>query len=239
MKLAQCVALVASLGAGLAAAQGCTSAASVCTGSACAQTDAGVSRYDAGAPGADDDSGMVIEPEASSPADPCNACLYGECVAQYSDCVADPACLTIYECATAPPCAADGGTCIHACVAGEDAGAQALYLALTSCNDSAECSSASAPCASVCNTACPPVADSGAGATSDGAAASCASCQGALCASELAACASGTECADYNECVLGCSGTACDSACKTGIAAGYAAASSLASCTSSHCPQCD
>jgi hypothetical protein len=187
-----------------------------------------------------------MEPEGSAPADPCNACLYAQCVGQYSDCLGNASCLAIYECATAPACTADGGTCTEACFQAGDATGQTIYLTLATCDNAAECPNpSSAPCAATCNVTCATVLDSGASDDAglvtdagDAAAEPCADCQSAQCASLLASCAAGTACATYDQCVLSCSDSACASACATDNPSGSSAASALGSCTSASCPQC-
>jgi hypothetical protein len=263
MKLGNWVTALGCLGLGVGAVlagQGCTATASICTGSTC-QFDGGYvpppnedsgsgNGSDTGAPSEDASPGTD---SASTAIDPCNACLYGQCVGQYSNCVSDTSCLTIYQCATSPACAQDGGNCVQDCYNAGTAVAKKLYLALGDCDQAAECMTVtpSAACAATCNASAAtctvydagPSEDSAvpddAGAGADAAAPqSCNDCQAASCSMQLAACATGTACANYQQCLLGCATAACDTACATSNQAGASAASALGACTSMSCPQC-
>jgi hypothetical protein len=254
--LGKWVGLAGLVGVGMGAtiaAQGCTATASVCTGATCPGYT-GPGDEDAGTtPTGSEDSGTVPVvtdgsppvDTGSTPPDPCNSCLYGECVGAYSNCVTNSSCLGIYQCATSPACAADGGSCVQACFNAGDAAGQALYLALGDCDETAQCPNPGAPCASVCNPSAETCAeDAGtagedAGSGADAAGGSCNDCQAALCSADLNACAAGSQCAQYNQCVLGCSDTTCATACQSAYAAGYEAATQLGACTLTNCPQCN
>jgi hypothetical protein len=250
--LGKWVAIATLVGAGMGAAvsaQGC-STTTTCSGASCAGFT-GPTDEDSGSPapvGSEDsgtapvlDDGSFID-TGSTPTDPCNSCLYTQCVGAYSNCVTSSSCLGIYQCATAPACAADGGSCVQECFDAGDATGQALYLALGDCDQSAYCPNPGAACASVCNPAastCAEDAGTAADAGTDAAGSSCNDCQAALCSSQLSACAAGSQCAQYNQCVLGCGDTSCATACQSAYAAGYEAATQLGSCTLTSCPQCD
>lgn len=233
--------------------QGCTATASLCTGSTCPQFDAGYFPPvdDSGTPGVDSSTPTTDAgtDSGSTPIDPCNACLYGQCVSPYSNCVTNASCLAIYQCSTSPACAADGG-CVQDCYQAGTSTGQVLYLALGNCDQAAECSnvSASAPCATVCNVSPCSVPDAGSGdsalpgddaGTDAGADATasqtCSECTAANCSQQIAACATGTECAAYNQCLAGCASLACDNACGSAYPNGAAAAMALGNCTAANC----
>jgi hypothetical protein len=265
MKLGNWVAVLGCLGlgfSGIVAAQGCTVTA--CTGAACngiVDFDTGTFDYDSG-PIVGEDAGLVDT--GSTAPDPCNSCLYGQCVGLYSNCVGNSSCLGIYQCATAAACSTDG-TCVQNCFNAGTATAQALYLALGECDQAAECTNItpSAACAATCN---PPAAscvvavvpddagatdagssgvDSSTGSDDSGtttspadAGLSCSACVATSCSAQVAQCATGTPCATYNQCLGGCADTACDTACTSAYPQGATAAAALGSCTSTNCAQC-
>jgi hypothetical protein len=252
MKLGHWFAVLGCVGLGMGAvvaAEGCT--ATACTGTGCNGVTVPIDSDSGGtAPVVDNDAAQVPPDTGSTPTDPCNSCLYGQCVGAYSNCVANASCLDIYQCATAPACAADGGSCTQDCYNAGTATGQTAYVALASCDQAAQCPNPGATCASVCNplTACTSVdggaEDGGAAPTAedsgtDAASLSCTACQAASCSSELAACAAGSACAAYNQCVLGCSDSACSTACASAYSAGQTAATALGTCTTTSCPQCD
>jgi hypothetical protein len=243
-----------AVGAGMAA-EGCTVTTASCTASTCPGFDGGYvppGSDDSGT--ASDDSATVVtdasfpEDTGSTPPDPCNSCLYGQCVGAYSNCVANGSCLSIYQCATSAACAADGGTCVQGCFNGGDPTGQALYLALGDCDLTAQCPNSSAACFSLCNPtaeACT-VPDGGSedggaiDAGTDAGGGTCPACQASFCNAQLANCAAGTPCATYNQCVLGCTDQTCATACQNDDAAGFTAATALGSCTSTNCAaQCN
>jgi hypothetical protein len=246
MKLGHLVAVVGLIGTGIGAAiaaEGCTVTTAACTASTCPGFDGGY------IPPGSDDSGTTVVTDASfpedtgsTPPDPCNSCLYGQCVGAYSNCVANGSCLAIYQCATSAACAADGGSCVQGCFNAGDATGQALYLALGECDLTAQCPNPGATCASVCNPTAESCAtpdggseDSGAVDAGADAGQTCAACQASSCSSQLANCAAGTPCATYNQCVLGCTDQTCATACQNGDGAGFTAATALGSCTSTSC----
>jgi hypothetical protein len=262
MKLGNWIAVLGCVGLSLGAvvaAQGCTVTA--CTGSECSN---GTSYdVDANVPDNNDAGGFVSDDAAladtgSTAPDPCTSCLYGQCVGFYSNCVGNSSCLGIYQCATSPACAADGGNCVQDCFNAGTATAQALYLALGECDQAAQCTTITpgAACAATCNPApascVAPVApdDAGAGvdsavppsddagAAADAGTVTCAACVQASCSTQVAACATGTQCATYNQCLGGCADTTCDTACTNAYPAGASAAAALGSCTQTSCSQC-
>ncbi len=258
MKLGNWIAVLGCLALGVGgaiAAQGCTT--SVCTGTACGEqgtgntqstgTDSGgggSTSNDAGSDGVGVGNDASVAETGSTPADPCNSCLYSQCVGAYANCVGNASCLAIYQCATVPACAVDG-SCVQGCYDGDGGSTtdgQQLYVALGNCNLAAECT-ASAPCAAKCNPSAAtcesgdgggedaaPTDDAGGDATQ-----TCASCQAASCSGQLADCAAGTQCAAYNQCVLGCTDSPCTDACSTSNTAGYTAAQALGTCTTTSC----
>jgi hypothetical protein len=267
MKLGNWFAALGCLGLGVGAVfagQGCTATASLCTGATCPQFDAGYFPpfEDSGSQGVDSSTPTPDAGQAdtgSTPIDPCNACLYGQCIGAYSNCTSNPNCLAIYQCATSPACAADGGNCVQDCF-DSDAGSplgQKLYLALGDCDQSAECSNITpvAACASTCNPPAATCAVEDAGAPQDSSTPedagvdaapaadsgppSCEACQASSCSAQETACASGTACAAYQQCLLGCASQACDTACATSNPAGESAAAALGTCTTMNCPQCN
>ncbi len=264
MKLGNWIALLGCVGLGIGAtvaAQGCT--ATACAGDNCDNLIPGAYSQDSGASPTGDSSttppvtgedGSFVDTGSTAP-DPCNSCLYGQCVGVYSNCVGNTSCLGIYQCATSPACAVDGGNCVQDCFNAGSTTAQALYLALGDCDQSAQCTNitATAACASTCNPSAAYCAmtstDAGGGEDSstpedagaaDGGAvqASCSACLSSSCSSQLAACASGTPCASYNQCLGGCADATCDTACASAYPSGATAAQSLGSCTQANCSQC-
>jgi hypothetical protein len=260
MNRSKWIAALGCLGVGLGAviaAQGCT--VTTCTGNTCGGSI--VSDQDGAPPIGSDDAGnpQAVETGSTAP-DPCNSCLYGQCVSDYSNCVANASCLSIYQCATSPACAADGGNCVGDCYQAGTSVGQALYLALGNCDQAAECSniSAGAPCAALCNVSPCPVSVADAGGTADAggedsavpnddagtsggndaAAVTCSACTAASCSQQVAACAVGTECATYNQCLGGCATLECDTACASAYPNGATTAQALGTCTANKCPQC-
>jgi hypothetical protein len=264
MKLSNWVAIIGCVGLGVGAAvsaQGCTATATVepCSGSDCySGEDSGspVSQ-DSGTPATTEDSGTVSVADSSvvdagpdaTQSETCNSCLYGQCVGQYANCVADQAangCLAIYQCATSAACVQDGGNCVQDCYEmGTTAGqpltlSQQLYLALGDCDQGAQCVGASptGTCASICSTTAASCTVQTEDAGEDAAvvdAGACSACQASLCGPELTACGTGSACAAYNQCLLSCTTPACDTACASTDDAGASAAAALGTCTASNC----
>jgi hypothetical protein len=233
---------IASLGVGAVAAlmwQGCTVTttngpaacgnlgAACCTGSTCSSGLTCGSDGTCGTPAAQTD---------------CNDCLVNICINQWSVCANDSDCLAIYQCATGS--GANVTTCI--CNGGHSSQAEDEYLSLSACDTQYECSSCQSNCASISPT-CPAPAvpnsatlcagvDSGVDApTLDATPTDCNTCVSASCATQAAACASGSDCDLYDQCLAGCSDATCSNACGTAHAPGQMAAQALASCTSTNC----
>ncbi|HEY2509862.1 MAG TPA: hypothetical protein VGI39_03370 [Polyangiaceae bacterium] len=81
--------------------------------------------------------------------------------------------------------------------------------------------------------------DAGSGVDSAPPAQTCDQCQAAQCASQLQACAPNTACGNYNQCLLGCTTSACDTACISQNPTGVAQAAALGTCISTNCAQCN
>jgi hypothetical protein len=254
MKFGQWLAIlgcVGTTGTASIASQGCTTTVSTGDGSG-DDTGNPTPGDDAGTPATQEDSGSV-------PLDSCNSCLYGQCSGVYSICANDTGCLAIYQCATAPACVSDAA-CVGACVSAQSASAQALYGDLSTCDLDAECNGGT--CATECNPSAdyctaatsddagvdanPSVSDD-AGASPDDAGESvvdsagpltCAQCQASHCSAQETACADGTACGTYNQCVLGCSTAECVTICGTDNPSGVTAAQALGTCTTTNCAVC-
>lgn len=258
MKLGNWIAALGCLGLGVGAVlagQGCTVTASTCSGPNCPSFDASYFPPNEDSGNAPDTS--VQTDSGSTPIDPCNACLYGQCVGAYSNCVANSSCLGIYQCATSPACAADGGNCVQDCYNGGSTLGKALYIALGTCDQAAECTNITptAACAATCNasaaTCTVTVEDAGPGVDSaapedagtdsgtDAGPVSCSACQASACSAQLGACAAGQPCAIYQQCLMGCASTACNQACAANNPSGVTAAEALGTCTTTNCPQCN
>ena len=153
----------------------------------------------------------------------CNSCLVGQCGAQWSVCAQSADCTAIYTCATA--CAAGDQTCVNNCYKAKPAG-QPSYLALATCDIGASCGSCKATCstpASACTT--PP----------DAGALDCGGCSSTKCAAEKQACASGSDCDDYTQCIAVCKDAPCVDACGLAHEVGKAASEAFGTCVSSKC----
>jgi hypothetical protein len=247
------VAAVASI-----ASQGCT--ATVTSGTTPGDDDGQP-------PPGDDDAGNTTpqEDSGSTPPSACLECEFGQCSGLYEVCVNDTAgCLAIYQCATAPACASDvTGDCVTACINAQGSNAQALYTNLGTCEYQGECNGGT--CAAACAPPagyCSPVVsedgggDDGGGSTIDSggttvdagsddagtvdsaAPQTCTQCQASACGTQLTNCGTGTQCAAYTQCVLGCATTACTQTCATNSPTGVQASQALGTCTSTSCPVC-
>jgi hypothetical protein len=206
--------------------------------------------------------GASNDDSATPPPNGCNECLFQQCAGSWSVCQNDPECLLIYACATKPGC---DQSCVNNCFCGHPTG-QTTYVALAACDSyytcnacSAQCAPPSASCATpgviardICGA--PPPADAGStDATTpppqDAAALpptdaagvqDCTACTNSKCQGEKAACATGSECDLYAQCLAGCQDTACFNDCATAHESGKTASEALQSCTLNNCKsQCD
>jgi hypothetical protein len=245
------IALGVGLGcAGALGAPGCT----VTTSNA--DLDGGGFLFGDSAPGTGDDGGG-----ATSPA--CNTCTYAQCAGQYSVCSTNTECTNAYECAL--QCNAGDTACVGDCLTAHPDGEaayralaacdlQAECLSCVGRCPAPDCSSITPPSGGDAGTVLPP-ADAGGGpsdaapgddggpAPADAAApppdagsvTACDQCQQAQCASQSAACAPGSPCATYNQCVIACANQACIDQCGAANPSGKQAATALGQCTATSC----
>ncbi len=240
MRWTAALGMVAVGGVAALASQGCTVTA--ITGPL---TDGGFN-FDTNPPPQPDSSA-----DQAAPAQ-CNECLFQQCSGQYTVCQGDPNCRAIYQCAIAP--GADVTKCI--CNSTSQA-AQNEYLSLASCDSEGECSACQTNCAAsqpscpaqpvppgLCATTPPDGGTMDGGATvmdaagppaDAGSPSACSACTDTSCASEKAACAPGTDCDKYTQCLAACQDATCSSGCDMMYAAGKSAATQLAGCTVSNC----
>ena len=122
--------------------------------------------------------------------------------------------LPVVDSGTTPP--ADSGSAVDSSVPAPDAGEDAGPV-----------------------DAGPAPTDSGSGVDSAPPAMTCDQCQQSACSAQLAACAPNTACGNYNQCLLGCTTAACDTACINQNPTGVAQAAALGTCISMNCPQCN
>jgi hypothetical protein len=92
-----------------------------------------------------------------------------------------------------------------------------------------------APDATGVDAATPPPEDGGSAATDATTVEDCATCTNGKCSSEKSACAQGSECDAYAQCLAACTDTACFDKCGTGHATGKAASQALETCTITNC----
>ena len=226
--LTSALALVGALGALTLVSQGCTVLTSDGT------LDGGGFAGNDASPLPPADSG----PQYSS----CNECLFQGCAGQWAVCQNNTECMAIYMCSTAPSCASSG-TCVDACYAAHPAG-QSAYLSLASCDHYGQCG----VCASTCGGApadCPappppadagtPTPDAGPPPVDSGAVQSCTDCTTSQCGGEKSACATGTSCDKYSQCLAACADVPCIDKCGADDPAGKSASGALGSCVTTKC----
>jgi hypothetical protein len=90
-------------------------------------------------------------------------------------------------------------------------------------------SGAAADTSTAPDTSTPPQQDAGVVAQD------CNSCVASQCASQQQACASGSDCDKYSQCVAACQNAQCVTDCGTTTPAGQTASAALATCTSANC----
>jgi hypothetical protein len=179
--------------------------------------------------GVDGDAG----PEASA----CTACLAFHCSSEITLCVEDSECLALVACAGDMPLA--GCACSH------KAGA-ALYVSIAQCKLEEACNPD-------CQTRCgvdaggpaicaPPeggLAQRCDGGLPDagGSFQNCNACLHVSCATEAALCGEGSDCIDYESCVLSCRAEdpSCAGACRARYPDGYAQVHVLFECETQFC----
>jgi hypothetical protein len=191
---------------------------------------------DGGADGALVDGATFDADADAAPANDCNACLVQACEDQWSVCASSADCMAIYTCATKPSCVTDTA-CVTACYNASPQG-QKAYDAISSCDQAAKpcgCASACGVASGVCpmQDAAPEASDDAAEGGGNGV--SCAACASQSCANENAACAPGTPCDAYGQCLASCTDSACIAQCISANADGRNASDKLGSCLSTNC----
>jgi hypothetical protein len=199
--------------------------------------------------------------EAAVPTTACNECLFQQCSGAWAVCQNQSECLLIYACATKQGC---DQSCINACFCAHPTG-QNSYVALAACDSYYSCGGCNAQCkpaAAACTApgviardlcgAPPPVdagaSDAGAGDAStpppvdaalpptDAAAVQdCAQCTSLSCKDQKDACATGSECDAYAQCLAVCQDAPCFDACAQAHATGKTASQALENCTLTNC----
>ena len=174
------------------------------------------------------DSGVTVTPPGNQA---CNSCLFQGCSGQHAVCQGNSECIAIYQCATKTGC---DQACVNECFNAHPSG-QKEYTALYTCDQDRTCSS----CQTECNaTQCPAPVDAGpvdSGTEDAIAPVSCSGCTSSKCSGATAACAPGTDCDQYSQCIILCSDASCADTCGVAHPQGKAASESLASCTTSQC----
>lgn len=174
------------------------------------------------------DSGPKADGGDGGGGNACYECLGNQCTGQWGACASNADCLTIYTCATKTGC---DQNCVNDCF-NASPGGQNAYLALSGCDTAAECGVCQATCMTPSSTCAP--ADGGmpddASAVMD-----CTTCTSTSCASEKSACAMGTMCYDYTQCLAVCKDAACIDACGLANMAGKTASEALGACVSMNC----
>lgn len=187
-------------------------------------------------------------PADSGPFNSCNECLFQGCTGQWAVCQNNTECMAIYTCTTAPSCASNQA-CIDACFTAHVAG-QSSYYALATCDYYGECGSCASSCGGApasCTVAPPadagsptadataPPNDAAAPPFDGGAVQSCTDCTSSQCGAEKTACANGTKCDLYSQCLATCADVACIDKCGADNAEGKDASQKLGACVASHC----
>jgi hypothetical protein len=184
--------------------------------------------------------------DGQAPYSSCNECLFQGCVGQWAVCQNNAECMAIYICSTAPSCAANGA-CVDACFAAHPTG-QSAYYSLASCDQYGQCGTCAATCGGA-PASCPvtPPADAGtpppdaepldAGTppVDAGAVQSCTDCTTSQCGAEKSACATGSSCDLYTQCLAACADVPCIDTCGTNNPDGKAASGALGSCVTTKC----
>lgn len=178
---------------------------------------------------APEDAGVFEGKEASTPT--CDACLASRCTAAMALCATDEGCLAVRACAETAGCDATCRTSCACSASSADGGvsAESLYRAYAACIDAHACGACGAHCASTCTSGAPEASpgpcelpadakdagealDAGVVDAADAAVSpveACAACAGERCGAATRACAAGSECAAFLECVHACSAGAC------------------------------
>jgi len=197
------------------------------------------------------DGGAQNEGGASA----CDECLFQSCAGQWAVCQQSSECMAIYFCSTAASC---DQNCIDNCFAAHPTG-QNAYYALASCDLATACGTCTSTCMPAAGTCAQPdggttpeastgddggddggsvpeasTGDDG-GTAADASVASCSDCTAATCASQKAACATGSDCDKYTQCLAMCTDVTCVSTCGTTFAAGQMASQALGTCVSNGC----
>ena len=198
--------------------------------------------------GLPDDAGVFEGGEAGD-AGACTSCVESQCLSTWSVCLLDPACRAIHACGGTSQCVC-APSASDASVAPENA-----YRSFAACNAARTCgTTCQSSCTSRCGgdggpSAAPSCSDAGAtGADAGDAGAdaeagapvatgvdACSQCAASTCGDASRACDASSECAKYLACVFDCAGEACANACETKHATGKAAATELATCTTTGC----
>jgi hypothetical protein len=235
---------LAAIGTGAAANQGCT----VTTGAL--SDDGGITfpDNDSSTPGSDSSTPIPAD-------EACRECVYPSCTGPDAVCFNDPECYSIYQCAIGSTDA--GPNNALDCFNAGTAKGQSEYNALFYCDLAAQCTTCTSQCASD-NPRCdllpdastpPPAPDSGGETDSGGGtdsstaadtsapppAQTCQQCTAASCATQTAACAAGTDCQAYLDCVQACQTAECVPGCGTSHAKGQTDSAALGSCTATSC----
>ncbi len=170
--------------------------------------------------------------EAAPPVNQCNQCLFGQCSGQWAVCQSSQGaggCMSIYQCATAPSC---NQACVDACYKAGTAAGQKAYLSLSSCDTAGLCGA----CQSTCKT--PPAScqvPDGGTAPDASVVQDCTTCTTNKCSTQKAACAQGTDCNDYTQCLAVCKDVSCINACGLAHPQGKTDSKALGDCTTAQC----
>ena len=203
----------------------------------------------------DFDSGSRVTPPASLG---CSECLFQGCRPEWAVCQNDAECRAIYDCSTV---AGLTQAQVTACFCMHPTG-ESKYSALAACDQVSQCGSCKSNCSSTPASSCAnpgvfqavdcsgtavdsgsPAADSGGAvdagpgpAVTDAATVTdCASCTSSKCASQIAACNSGSECDKFTLCTAACHDSACFNKCGTDHPSGKQASADLNACTTTSC----
>ena len=196
----------------------------------------------------------------TQPSNPdCNECLFQGCSGSWAVCQSSGECMAIYQCAVQPSCAPDG-QCVRGCFDAHPSG-QAAYTSLYTCDQAFACGGCTSECTPTAQTCqgvtpaygpsptqttdagTPTETDSGTTPAPDASQPTnpptsptdCNGCTATKCANEKGACAAGSDCDAYSQCVSACTDASCVSGCESSHASGKTASDQLATCVASQC----